>query len=166
MISHPAPTAGTAAAILAALVIAHLIGDYWIQTDHQAATKGHRAADVDRADYPSETAWRRARRHRHAAGWRANLAHVTTYTATAAVVLAAVAWRLGIDLDTGRVAAGLTISATTHAWADRRHTLAWLAHRVGAGGLHRAGSGLATGAHIQDQVWHLTWLTVAALVIA
>ena len=53
------------ASTFAALIAAHHVGDYWVQTDHQAVNKG-----------------RHGTRAENAAGRKACLAHVATYTAT------------------------------------------------------------------------------------
>jgi hypothetical protein len=93
--------ATTFAATFTALYAAHQVADHWIQTDHHATEKG-------------------------AAGWRGRLAcmtHVATYTATGAVFLGALAWRCGLDLPPGHLAAGLAVSAVTHYFADRRTPL-------------------------------------------
>jgi hypothetical protein len=143
----------TFAATFAALYAAHQVADHWIQTDHQAGTKG-------------------------AAGWRGRLAcmaHVATYTATSAVFLGALAWRCGLDLPSGHLAAGLAVSAVTHYFADRRTPLRRLAELVGSGRLwvlgapragHNDNPSLGTGAYALDQSWHVGWLFIAALVIA
>src|SRR5690606_11053068 len=97
------PGAFAAAAIT--LHAAHLTADYWLQTEHQAITKG-------------------------APGWRGRVAcasHVAVLTATQAVFLLVADRLFGLDLSAGWVAAGLTLNAVTHWWADRRWTLRWLA---------------------------------------
>lgn len=88
----------------------HHPGDYWVQTDHQAAHKGD-------------------------AGWPGRLAclrHVGTYVATQAVGLVVVAWATDWDLPVGATLAALGVSGVTHYLADRRDhgLMCWLAHRV------------------------------------
>ncbi|WP_030439847.1 DUF3307 domain-containing protein [Actinoplanes subtropicus] len=140
------------AAVFVALYVAHQVADHWVQTDHQACTKG-------------------------APGWPGRIAcaaHVASYTATALVALAALRYTLHVPLDPWRVAAGLTVSAVTHYIADRRSPLRWLAERLGAARFYQLGacrdSGdkpcLGTGAYALDQSFHYAWLFVAALVIA
>ncbi len=123
-----------------ALIAAHYVADYWIQTTRQANTKGD-------------------------AGWAGRLAcleHVATYTATALVAVYAAAAATETRLVWSAVAAGLAVSAVTHYVADRRAPLrriavwfrkdpAWVEN----GGLH----------HL-DQSWHIGWLFVAALIMA
>jgi hypothetical protein len=140
----------TFAVVFAALGAGHQVGDYWVQTDRQAAAKA-------------------------APGWpgrRACAAHVATYTLTLAACLALAAWRLSVPVAAGPAAAGLAVSAVTHYAADRRRPLKRLAQVLGAslvpgkGRYYAAGDGLATGAAYLDQAWHWIWLFVSALVIA
>ena len=132
------------AAAFAALFAAHQVADHWIQTDAQARDKG-------------------------LPGWRGRLAdarHVATYTLTALAALALIAWRLGLDLDPARVAAGLAVSAVTHWWADRRHTLKALAARTGKANFYALADHGINGAYLLDQSFHIGALFVAALLIA
>lgn len=146
-------TAGTFAAVFVALYAAHQVADHWVQTGHQAGTKGQ----------PGRS------------GRAACAGHVLTYTATAFVALFAASWFLDMPLPMSRVAAGLAVSAVTHYWADRRTTLARLAGWLGKSAFYRLGAprpgrddnpSLGTGAYALDQSWHIGWLFVAALVIA
>jgi hypothetical protein len=128
------------AAVFAMLYAAHQVADHWVQTQHQASTKGH-------------------------AGWRGRIAcaaHIATYTATAVVALLALVWRTDIVLSLWPTVAGLTVSAVTHYIADRRTPLRWLADKTGKdpGWLERGG-----GLYALDQSWHVGWLAVAGLVI-
>lgn len=146
-------SAGTLGNVFAALYVAHHVGDHWIQTDHQAAHKA----------LPGR------------AGWTANLGHVTSLTLTQVLALAGLA-AIGVHLSAGQITAGLAVNAITHAWADRRHTLAALADIVpGKSNFYRLGQPrpdhddaphIGTGAYALDQSWHLGWLFVAALIIA
>lgn len=146
-------TAGSFAAVFTALYVAHQVADHWVQSHHQACTKGS----------PGR------------AGRVACAAHVTSYTATAVAVLALTGWGVGVHLPVLRVAAGLLVSAVSHYWADRRSTLARLAAVLGKSGFYALGSprpgrddnpSLGTGAYALDQSWHIGWLWIAALVIA
>jgi hypothetical protein len=128
-------------AIFAALYAAHAFADHWVQTQHQADTKG-------------------------LPGWRGRLAcarHVTTYTATALLAVLAVAWRTGMHLSPGQLAAGLLFSAVTHYVADRRAPLLWAATALkkSPAWLERGG-----GLYALDQAWHVGCLFAAALIIA
>ena len=88
--------------IFAALFAAHHAGDYWLQTGHQAVTKGT----------PD--------------GRMACARHVTTMTACKAVSLTALHLS-GHRVRPGPAAAALAADAVSHYWADRRTTLASLA---------------------------------------
>lgn len=144
---------GTLAAVFVALYAAHSVGDHWIQTEHQAATKGR-------------------------PGWVGRLAgarHVATLTAAQLAALLVLAPTVGVHLHIGQMAAGLAVNALTHWWADRRSTLARLAAAAGlrqfyALGWCRAGRddnpSLGTGAYALDQSFHIGWLFVAALIIS
>jgi len=89
---------GTFAGIGLALYAAHHVGDYWIQTDHQAAHKGKAGNE----------------------GRRACLFHVATYVITQAVFLAAVLAVTGAEVNTFAGMAALLFSGVTHYLADRR----------------------------------------------
>jgi hypothetical protein len=131
------------AAVFAGLYATHGIGDYWLQTDHQATTKGQ-----------SDAAGRAACA-RHVAGY--------TAAATAATPGLNAALRLGIS---GRgLLAGQAISAGTHYWADRRSTLRWLVHN-GTPWNRSYYDNVPGAAERLDQSWHIGWLAVAALATA
>ncbi len=179
------PHALTFAVVLPALLVAHDVADHWVQSNHQAMTKG-------------------------APGWTGRLAcmrHVSTYTATTALAVAGLWWLLGLPIAPVGFLAGQAVSAVTHYWADRGSTLrrfcdrldnrlgkgafyrlgaprpvsAWTESPHGDGrdersvSLHQAGKGdpvpwdnpsLGTGAYALDQSWHWAWLFVAALLTA
>lgn len=135
------PTLGDVAMTFTA---AHFVGDYWLQTSRQAGRK-------------MLPGW---------VGWRANLAHVGSYHAGMAVMLAVAAYTLSWELSLIQAGAGLAVSAVTHAWADRRHTLAALCERLGKGEFYRLAIPGLSGSHLLDQAWHLGWVWVAALVVA
>jgi Protein of unknown function (DUF3307) len=140
----------------AALLVAHHVGDHWLQTDRQAVTKGA----------PGQ-------RGRHACAQ-----HVATLTLIK-VFLLVTAWVvLDLRLNPVVVAAALALDAASHYWADRaaHHpqrvkpvTLMKLAQRVGKGRFAALGDrGVAptgTGRYTLDQVWHLLWLWISALLI-
>lgn len=143
----------TFAAVFVALYAAHQVADHWVQTEHQACTKGH-------------------------AGWPGRVAcaaHVASYTVTGLIAVLAATAVLDLDLAAGKLTAGLAISAATHYIADRRAPLRRLAELAGHGGFFQLGATragrddnvcLGTGAYAMDQSWHVAWLFVAALVIA
>lgn len=136
-----------------ALLVAHDLADHWIQTEHQACTKGN-------------------------ASWAGRLAcacHVASYTAAGVVAVVVVAHLLHLPLAPGRLAIAFTVSAATHYFADRRGPLRRLAELSGHGNFWKLGAPregrddnptLGTGAYVMDQSFHKVWLLVAALIIA
>ncbi|WP_326678618.1 transcriptional regulator [Streptomyces sp. NBC_01237] len=153
-------TAATFAAVFVALFVAHSVGDHWVQTSCQSAAKG-------------------------LPGWTGRLAvarHVATLTTTKLLVLAPVAYLLGLDLSALGLVIGLGVDAVTHWWADRRSTLAWLAKVTGKAEFYSLGTAahpahpvtatgtpaatLGTGAYALDQSFHHVWLLIASVVIA
>ncbi|GGQ77621.1 hypothetical protein GCM10010166_54470 [Couchioplanes caeruleus subsp. azureus] len=143
----------TFAAVFVALFVAHQVADHWIQTDHQALHKGN----------PGH------------AGRLACAAHVATYTVTAVIALHTVRFVLDLPLHPAQVAAGLTVSAVTHYFADRRAPLAALARLARLDAFYALGHPRAsrddkpcigTGAYALDQSFHYLFLFVAALIIA
>lgn len=131
------------AAVFCALYVGHHVGDHWTQTHRQACGKGASGA----------------------AGriWCAR--HVITLTITKLVALLALTTATGLDLHPAYLAAGLTLDAVSHYWADRRTTLQALATRLGKADFYRLGDGLASGAYALDQSFHLLFLFIAALIM-
>lgn len=138
------------AVLLPAMLVAHDVADHWLQTHHQAITKG-------------QAGW---------AGRAACAAHVSSYTAT--TMLVALACVLVFDLSVSPLgfALGQAVSAVTHYVADRRWPLerltGWL-RPMGKDQFYRLGSDLprphlGTGAYALDQSWHRLWLLVAVFV--
>lgn len=111
------PTAFTTT--LLALLVAHTVGDHWIQTTYQAT-------------------------HKQLPGWTGRIAcatHVATYTATTTAFVVITATLFDLPLSPLGIAAGQVFSAVTHYWADRgTRTLEWLAETVGRGGFYRLGA--------------------------
>lgn len=164
-----AAAVATAGLYVFALYAGHHVGDYWVQTNHQACHKGDAGP----------------------AGRWACAAHVASYTATqaACLILAAL---VGARPSVAGVLVALAISAGTHYLADRReHSfMFWLAGRLGKAAFMELGKPraaavierdeamgveivctdnpqLATGAWALDQSWHIFWgVYVAALVLA
>lgn len=136
-----------------ALFVGHHLGDYWVQTDHDAQAKGGPGRE----------------------GRVACARHVLTLTITQAITLTAMFVVTGHRPGLFQLLVGLGINAATHYWADRRTTLAGLARLIPgkekfwALGAPRPGHDdnfcLGTGAAHLDQSWHIGWLFVAALVI-
>jgi hypothetical protein len=150
-------TATFAAAGLA-LYAGHHVGDYWVQTGHQATQKGDAGAD----------------------GRLACLGHVLTYLATQVAFLFVTTLVTGITISVLGLMAALAVSGVTHYMADRREfgLMFWIIRRVGRqgfvdhAGVVRPGGredrvGLASGGWALDQSWHLFWgVFVAALILA
>lgn len=143
------PTA-TVAVVYAALLAGHEIGDNLAQTDRQAAEK--------------DGAGRQ--------GWTALAAHVATYHLAVTGTVAATCAATGLRLSPRRLAAGLAISAFTHAAADRRTPVRWFLYRTGSAPF--ADIKLVDpdgevrwkpGMHAADQAIHKAALWLAALVI-
>ncbi|GAA2810067.1 hypothetical protein GCM10010441_38380 [Kitasatospora paracochleata] len=137
------------AAAYALLRSAADVADHWVQTDHQARTKGQH----DHHEGQSS-----------AAGRRACAAHVATYTATQAAALIAGPRLLGVRLRPGPVAAALALSAVTHYVADRREPLRRLADATGSGPFYRLTDFGMNGAYALDQAFHHAFETCAALI--
>lgn len=144
------------AATFIALYAAHMVGDHWVQTAHQAAHKGDPG-----------------RKGRLACFW-----HVYTYTVTSAVFLVALDAAFDLRYPDWQMYAGLVVSAATHYIADRRTPLkrlaGWLS-RFGKDGFYQLGMpregkddnpSLGTGAYALDQSWHIFWLFIAALIMS
>jgi hypothetical protein len=148
------------AAVFIALYVAHSVGDHWVQSSCQAATKGQ-------------------------PGWTGRLAcgrHVLGLTLTKAVVLVPVVLVLDLSVTALGVALGLGLDAASHYWADRRTTLKRLADRCRKAEFYSLGTPthpghpttakgeyaptLGTGAYALDQAFHHFWLLVGALLIA
>jgi hypothetical protein len=151
-----------------ALYAAHHVGDYWVQTDHQARHKGLAGRE----------------------GRAQCMLHCATYVLTQAVFLAILTAVTGLDTSPVQLGLALAISGMTHYMADRREhgLMFWLARFVGLYGFLMLGvprpltveadagtdvtvpldnPQLATGAWALDQSWHIFWgVFVAALVLA
>lgn len=127
------------ASLFVLLYVAHLIADYALQTDHQAAHK----ADPGRP------------------GWTADLAHAATHAAVTALMLGVGA--VALHHGPGIAAAALAVAfiAATHAFIDRRWPIRVLMARTGQRGFYEQGG----AAHV-DQVAHVTVLLLAALALA
>jgi len=149
--------AGRFAAVLGVLSAAHDLADHLVQTDRQAAEKPH--------------------------DWTAMAGHVGSYTATQTLALMGL-HVAGVPLRRGRVAAGLALSAATHAFLDRRWPVLQLLRATGSAGFAASGVGeqnvavregnaripgfLApvSGPHVADQALHHVCIALAAAVVA
>jgi hypothetical protein len=149
-------TNATTGDVFAALLAAHHVGDYWVQTDTQARDKG----------LPGSP------------GRKACAAHVAGLTACKVTALAAL-HATGHRLSWRRATMALAADAASHYWADRRdisgpHGLPRLAFATGHRGFWMLGAPregrddnpvLGTGAHSLDQAWHIACLWATAMTI-
>lgn len=129
---------------VAALGAGHHWGDRWMQTDHQAVTKGQCG-------------------HR---GRAACAGHVASLTATQAVLLVLVLAATGTAVDPAAAALGLAVNAASHYWADRRFTLRGLVLATEPLTAKRGYYEHGGGAEPMDQAWHRVWIIPAALTVA
>lgn len=114
----PAIAGLTAVLVSAALLAAHHLGDYWLQTHHQATHKGD---------------------HTRIGKWMC-LKHVLVYTsATSAAVLLVLHLPLGAHASPAGIVAGQVFSAVTHYALDRRWTVQRLAGWTGKRDYHDLG---------------------------
>ncbi len=159
------------ALVFIAFYVGHHVGDYWVQTDWQAANKGCAGT----------------------LGRMACLQHVSTYVITQGVVLGMAGmalmpdWMLNKQEGQGwGVALAMLVSGITHYMADRREhgVMFKLARKLNLGafmklGVPRQGYSvgsdrshddnpqLATGAWALDQSWHLFFgVFVPALIVS
>ena len=117
------------------LYVGHLLADYPLQTDHQAACK-------------ASGGW---------SGWAPNLVHAATHVATCGVLLAAGAVGLGFDVTALGAVVALVWIGATHSLIDRRWPVAWWMTRTGQSDYLSRG-----GAQNVDQAAHVTALALAA----
>jgi hypothetical protein len=164
---------GTFAATAIAFYVGHHVGDYWVQTDHQARHKGE-AGSV---------------------GHHACLRHVISYMLTQWCTLQMAADMLDFRLSFWGLNTALAVSGLTHYMADRREygIMYWLARRIpGKAAFMKLGAPrqnlmfygmdidhtsevevaatdnpqLATGAWALDQSWHIFWGVFVAALLA
>lgn len=140
-------------AVFAALFAAHQVADHHVQRSSQAQAKGLPGVE----------------------GRAACVQHVASYTATAAVAVAAASCVTRTRLPVGRTLAGLALSAVSHYVIDRREPLRRWAEWTGHAGFYQLGMprpgrddnpSLGTGAYALDQSAHIGFLYLAALIIA
>lgn len=139
---------GRMGGVYAALHAGHTMADYWVQTDTQAQVKGKPGADGDRAC----------------------AVHVAGLTAAQAAFLGLACFATGERLNARRVALGLAVNAVSHYVIDRRDHgvmphLCRALRRYGKEDFARTGEGLATGAALLDQAWHIGWCAITAAII-
>jgi len=132
---------------LAALFVAHHVGDHVFQTDRQAARK------ADPQTYGA------------GASWRAMGGHLLGYHATALIILLATAAVLRLPLSVTGVVVALVFSAVTHALLDRRWPVRALLRATGSPMFAEAKTPVC-GLYAADQALHRLALLVSALLLA
>ncbi|WP_030700932.1 MULTISPECIES: DUF3307 domain-containing protein [unclassified Streptomyces] len=128
------------ASLFVLLYLGHLLADYPLQTDHQAAHKADRSA----------------------AGWVANLTHAATHVTACATALAVGALVLDdLALSLPLAVAALGWVGASHAFIDRRWPVQWWMNRTGQASWAANGG----AAHV-DQTAHIAALVIAALCLS
>lgn len=144
------------AAVLAVLLAGHLVGDWIMQTDRQAAGKtwdsgrlkkvtlGHSPAGRDRVEARLVREW----------WWesvRANQAHMLTYHVALVAAVAPFWWDR-------RLAGLVAVSWVTHSFIDRRWPVRWLMKHTGSATF----ADTEWGPIVVDQALHLTILLLTS----
>ncbi|MGW2426038.1 DUF3307 domain-containing protein [Streptomyces sp. NPDC001709] len=127
------------ASLFVLLYVGHLLADYPLQTDHQAAHKACAGAT----------------------GWRATFAHAVTHVVVCGVALMIGAAVLGESASVWANVAALVWIGGTHAFIDRRWPIRWWMRVARQTGFAQHG-----GAAQVDQTAHVVALVVAALFLA
>lgn len=129
--------------LLALVLAGHLIGDWIVQTDFQAANKVRpEVQDVDTRQNVAAY-WR---------SWKANQQHMFGYHVTLAWALMLAGPRLGL----GPLLAILGISWVTHSFIDRRWPVRWLCDHTGSSAFGATTFGIIA----VDQALHLSILSL------
>jgi hypothetical protein len=137
---------------LASVLAGHLIGDWIVQTDWQAAHKVWPPPVPPRAHRlvgPPEVLARLEREAKRRS-WKANQQHMLGYH----LALAACCWRTPPK----RLAALIAVSWLTHSFIDRRWPVKWLMEHTGSAPF----SETSWGPMCVDQALHLAILALAA----
>lgn len=117
------------------LLAGHMLGDWVVQTDWQAANK--------------------------MTSWRANQAHVYTYHLTLLTALAYPLWGRVTPAVTVRLLAAFALSWALHSFIDRRWPVRWLVRVTGSPAFAETTLGILAA----DQALHVATLAVMAAVI-
>ncbi|GHH25724.1 hypothetical protein [Streptomyces rubradiris] len=149
-----ATTLATFGSVWAVLAVGHNLADHVFgQNDWQATNKEAPSADeVAAGTNPRQ-------------GWDACLAHVAQYHLVMAVMLVLVWAVLPLQLSWTGLAAGLAVSAITHAFFDRRWPVRWLLQNTGSPDFADPEKTGLNGVYLTDQALHQTALLVSALLI-
>lgn len=144
----------TFGAVWAVLSVGHNLADHVIgQTDQQAEGKAAPSA----AEVADGVSPRR--------GWGACLGHVAQYHLVMAMMLALVWAVLPLQMSWTGLAAGLALSAVTHAFFDRRWPVRWLLQHIGSKSFAELKAAGMNGMYLTDQALHQTALLASALLI-
>jgi hypothetical protein len=136
------------------LLAGHMLGDWLVQTDHQATYKAR--PDCWPIAYAPETA--AGIRVNRGLSWRANQAHVCTYHLT---LLAALAYPLWPCPPTLRLLMAFALSWALHSLIDRRWPVRWLVRVTGSPEFAKTTLGILAA----DQALHVATLAVMAVVL-
>ncbi|MDX3524310.1 hypothetical protein [Streptomyces scabiei] len=132
-------TLATFGSVWAVLDVGHDLADHVIgQTDHQAAGKAAPSA----AEIAEGVSPRR--------GWGSCLRHVAQYHLVMAVMLKLVWAVLPLQMSWSGLAAGLAVSAVTHAFFDGRWPVRWLLEPVGSTGFAELKAAGMNGIYLTD----------------
>lgn len=127
------------ATLFVLLYLGHMLADYPLQTDHQAAHK-------------ADPGWK---------GWLVNLTHALTHVALSVILLVVGMGLLGVELSAWEFVGLLAWIGLTHAFIDRRWMVArWM--RIAK----QEGFAEHGGAHHVDQTAHILMLVLGSLVVA
>ncbi|ADP84826.1 hypothetical protein [Pseudofrankia inefficax] len=138
MSADPATFATLAATAYAAHTLAdHVLG----QTDRQAALKATAGP----------------------AGWAALARHIGGYHLILTAMSAAAVAAFGLPISPTGAAAGLALSAATHALWDRRTPVRWVLEHTGARQFAQLADHGLNGLYLSDQALHTACLWAAAL---
>jgi len=135
------PAARTAVAY-AALRSAAAVGDFWLQTGHQALHKADKGL----------------------AGHRAMAGHIASYAGAQAAALLTADRLLGLGLKPSRIASAVAFSAATHWFIDRRWPVRRLCDVAGKQSFYELGGPLGGALHLDQSAHHL--MEAVAAVIA
>ncbi|MGW7711583.1 DUF3307 domain-containing protein [Streptomyces sp. NPDC054771] len=138
------------ASLFILLYIAHLLADYPLQTDRQAARKAGWAEGPE-DPHPGH--------HHH--GWGPNLTHAGTHVLTCAAALGIGTLALDLPLTTPAAVAAVAWIGATHSIIDRRWPVRRWMERTGQHEFLRRGG----AAHV-DQTAHIAAIGIAALALA
>lgn len=139
----------TFAAAWIALITAHHVADYLLQTDWMAANK------------PAPGEQPAAARCGRALSWAANQAHAGAHTLAELSALLLLAGTVGLPLHAAGVATAIALTHVTHGLIDRRWIVRWWMTHTGQSGYYASGAGAP---HV-DQTLHLLVLVAAAILV-